>query len=207
MSGHGKEALKKVKRKSSLQKKMLKEKMKQNSSNNLLEEHEVEKEKAKKTRKKTDQNMQTKPKTVHFSENTVVSERRRSSLKPVQKNSPESKAVMKTLEKEQRKRKNNGVCKENPPKEKTKGESLSSLNLRLNEVIHIRTQLTNAELENRNISESVKTEVLNARLCFLCTFIKFGVTQWAYSCKICQKSVSIQDAINKTNIKILFLGL
>merc|ERR1711915_608807 len=109
VSGHGKEALKKVKRRSSLQKKMQKEKLKQNSSNNLLEKHEVEREKGKKTKRKADKNEQTKPKTVHFGENVVVSERRRSSLKPVQKTSPESKAVMKTLEKEQRKRKTNGV--------------------------------------------------------------------------------------------------
>ena len=68
-------------------------------------------------------------------------------------------------------------------------ESLASLNLNLEEVQHIRTQLTKAELEEKNIGEELRTELLLGKICFLCMTVKFGLISWAYDCKICQKNV------------------
>ena len=68
-------------------------------------------------------------------------------------------------------------------------ESLASLSLNLEEVQHIRTQLTKAELEEKNIGEELRTELLLGKICFLCMTVKFGLISWAYDCKICQKNV------------------
>ena len=45
------------------------------------------------------------------------------------------------------------------------------------------------ELEEKNIGEELRAELLLGNICFLCMTIKFGLINWAYDCKICQKKV------------------
>ena len=69
-------------------------------------------------------------------------------------------------------------------------ESLSSLNLNLEELRHIRTQLTKAELEEKNFDTDLHSELKTGKTCFICMTVKFGIINWAYNCRICTKYVS-----------------
>ena len=71
-------------------------------------------------------------------------------------------------------------------------ESLESLNLNLEEVSHIRTQLTSAELEEKNFDNEFHSDLQNGKICFICMTVRFGIISWAYNCRICKKYVSCQ---------------
>ena len=70
-------------------------------------------------------------------------------------------------------------------------KSLHTLDLSLAEVSHIRSQLTMAELEERDLSREVRRDLERGRLCFLCgvSLVKFGLFTWAVLCQLCTRYV------------------
>ena len=67
--------------------------------------------------------------------------------------------------------------------------SLHTLDLSLAEVAHIRSQLTKAELEERDLSRGVRRDLERGRLCFLCGRVRFGLFTWAVLCQLCTRYV------------------
>merc|ERR1719309_636056 len=68
-------------------------------------------------------------------------------------------------------------------------KSLDSLDLSLEELAHIRSQLTKAELEEKNIGKELFKSLETGRLCFVCEKTRFGVFSWASVCTLCSKYV------------------
>ncbi|XP_023335604.1 protein spire [Eurytemora carolleeae] len=68
-------------------------------------------------------------------------------------------------------------------------KNLHSLDLTIEELAHIRAQLTKAELEEKNMGEEKKRDLEKGRLCFVCEVVKFGVFNWASYCIICNKYI------------------
>jgi len=69
-------------------------------------------------------------------------------------------------------------------------EALQTLDLSLEEVIHIRSVLTKAEMEGLPLDGTLKEDVERGRVCFLCMKTRFGF--WAgYGCKcqLCKQKV------------------
>jgi len=147
-----------------------------------------------KTSPQTSQRKQNRAKSVQFSKSPVQfskpsppgrksSKQRKSSGQTQSNPSPKNQEQLPTILKP-------------PTPVKTKDESynswaqsLASLNLNLEELRHIRTQLTKAELENKDFGEELRSELTSGNICFLCMTVKFGLISWAYDCKICQKYV------------------
>jgi spire-like protein len=72
-------------------------------------------------------------------------------------------------------------------KERLQSERLS---LTLEEIVHIRSVITKAELESLPMGIQIKEDVEKRKLCFLCLRTKFGVfTQRGVPCKLCQRTV------------------
>lgn len=64
------------------------------------------------------------------------------------------------------------------------------LSLTLEEIVHIRSVITKAELESLPMGIQIKEDVEKRKLCFLCLRTKFGVfTQRGVPCKLCQRTV------------------
>ncbi|KPJ07133.1 Protein spire [Papilio machaon] len=64
------------------------------------------------------------------------------------------------------------------------------LSLTLEEIVHIRSVLTKAELEFLPSEGRVKEDVEKRRVCFLCLKTRFGIFgPWGQKCKLCKKTV------------------
>jgi len=67
--------------------------------------------------------------------------------------------------------------------------ALQTLNLSLEEVAHIRSVLTKAELEALPLDGSVKENVGRGKVCFLCMKTRFGIFSRGQKCEMCKQIV------------------
>lgn len=64
------------------------------------------------------------------------------------------------------------------------------LSLTLEEIVHIRSVMTKAELESLPVGIHIKEDVEKRKLCFLCLRTKFGILgPRGVPCKLCQRTV------------------
>ncbi|XP_046619602.1 protein spire isoform X1 [Neodiprion virginianus] len=64
------------------------------------------------------------------------------------------------------------------------------LSLTLEEIVHIRSVLTKAELESLPVEGRVKEDVEKRRVCFLCLKTRFGILgPWGQRCRLCERTV------------------
>lgn len=64
------------------------------------------------------------------------------------------------------------------------------LALTLEEIVHIRSVMTKAELEGLPVGIRVKEDVERRKVCFLCLRTRFTIFgQWGVKCKLCQRTV------------------
>lgn len=64
------------------------------------------------------------------------------------------------------------------------------LSLTLEEIVHIRTVLTKAELEGLPAEGHIKSDVENRKICFLCLKTRFGIFgPWGQRCTLCKRTV------------------
>lgn len=76
-----------------------------------------------------------------------------------------------------------------PFKEAVTGVS-DRLALTLEEIVHIRSVMTKAELEGLPVGVRVKEDVERRKVCFLCLRTRFTIFgQWGVQCKLCQRTV------------------
>jgi len=67
--------------------------------------------------------------------------------------------------------------------------ALQTLELSLDEVVHIRSVLTRAELEALPLDNNLKEDVEKGKICFLCMKTRFGMFQWGSTCQMCSQQV------------------
>ncbi|XP_076110773.1 uncharacterized protein LOC143079374 isoform X3 [Mytilus galloprovincialis] len=98
---------------------------------------------------------------------------------------------------------NNSSCA--PPCQDSSSESkwqhpIECLSLTLEEVMHIRTVLTKAELESLINQPEFYTMISKGKVCFTCKEVKFSLLgQWGNRCKICKRNVC-NNCLRKMNI-------
>ncbi|XP_071175175.1 protein spire-like isoform X1 [Mytilus edulis] len=98
---------------------------------------------------------------------------------------------------------NNSSCA--PPCQDSSSESkwqhpIECLSLTLEEVMHIRTVLTKAELESLINQPEFYTMISKGKVCFTCKEVKFSILgQWGNRCKICKRNVC-NNCLRKMNI-------
>lgn len=64
------------------------------------------------------------------------------------------------------------------------------LALTLEEIVHIRSVITKAELEGLPVGVQVKEDVERRKVCFLCLRTRFAfLGQWGVQCKLCKRTV------------------
>lgn len=64
------------------------------------------------------------------------------------------------------------------------------LSLTLEEIVHIRSVMTKAELEGLPVGIHVKEDVERKKVCFLCLRTRFSIFgQWGMLCKLCNRTV------------------
>jgi len=68
-------------------------------------------------------------------------------------------------------------------------KALQTLNLNLEEVAHIRSVLTKADLEALPLDGNVKENVQRGRICFLCMKTKFGIFIRGQKCDMCKQMI------------------
>jgi len=61
--------------------------------------------------------------------------------------------------------------------------------LTLEEVGHIRSQITMAELERLDLSKDARKDYDKGRICVQCTKTRFNMFNWAYPCQLCKRQV------------------
>lgn len=86
----------------------------------------------------------------------------------------------------------NGTWGKNSLDEQEWREKLTSdrLSLTLEEIVHIRSVITKAELESLPMGIQIKEDVEKRKLCFLCLRTKFGILgPRGVPCKLCQRTV------------------
>ncbi|XP_057337314.1 protein spire isoform X4 [Microplitis mediator] len=67
------------------------------------------------------------------------------------------------------------------------------LSLTLEEIVHIRSVLTKAELESLPVEGRVKEDVEKRRVCFLCLKTRFGILgPWGQRCRLCERTVCVK---------------
>ncbi|KAI4484856.1 hypothetical protein M0802_013013 [Mischocyttarus mexicanus] len=67
------------------------------------------------------------------------------------------------------------------------------LSLTLEEIVHIRSVLTKAELESLPVEGQVKEDVEKRRVCFLCLKTRFGLLgPWGQRCRLCERTVCVK---------------
>ncbi|XP_076110772.1 uncharacterized protein LOC143079374 isoform X2 [Mytilus galloprovincialis] len=77
---------------------------------------------------------------------------------------------------------------------------IECLSLTLEEVMHIRTVLTKAELESLINQPEFYTMISKGKVCFTCKEVKFSLLgQWGNRCKICKRNVC-NNCLRKMNI-------
>jgi len=60
----------------------------------------------------------------------------------------------------------------------------------LQEVMHMRHVLTSASLENLPLDSSIKEDVINGKVCFVCRKTRFSVFgSWWHNCKLCRRTI------------------
>jgi len=59
----------------------------------------------------------------------------------------------------------------------------------LDEVVHIRSVLTKAELENLPLEGALKDDVEKGKVCFLCMKTRFGFLRRGYKCELCKQQI------------------
>lgn len=64
---------------------------------------------------------------------------------------------------------------------------MKTLNLRLEEVAHIRSVLTKAELEAMAIDSTMRDNIARGKVCFHCLKTKFGIFSRGQKCEICKQ--------------------
>lgn len=71
------------------------------------------------------------------------------------------------------------------------GKAYNCLSLTLEEVQHIRSVLTRAELESLSVTRALKEDLEKGRICFTCLKTRFGsfFGPFATTCKLCQRSI------------------
>lgn len=75
------------------------------------------------------------------------------------------------------------------------------LSLTLEEIVHIRSVMTKAELEGLPVDVHIKEDVEKRKVCFLCLRTRFTIFARGILCKLCQRTVC-----NKCNQKV-FSGM
>jgi len=69
-------------------------------------------------------------------------------------------------------------------------QAMECLSLTLEEIVHIRSVLTKAELESLPVEGHVKEDVEKRKVCFLCLKTRFGLFgPWGQLCKLCKRTV------------------
>lgn len=64
------------------------------------------------------------------------------------------------------------------------------LSLTLEEIVHIRSVMTKAELEGLPVGVRIKEDVERRKVCFLCLRTRFSIFgPWGVQCKLCQRTV------------------
>nr|XP_012224485.1 PREDICTED: protein spire isoform X2 [Linepithema humile] len=84
---------------------------------------------------------------------------------------------------------------DNTDKKLTLGDMLldERLSLTLDEIVHIRSVLTKAELESLPVEGRVKEDVEKRRVCFLCLKTRFGLLgPWGQRCRLCKRTVCVK---------------
>jgi len=59
----------------------------------------------------------------------------------------------------------------------------------MEEVSHIRSQLTKAELEEMDLPPDRRKEYEKGKTCFICGLVRFGLFNWAVLCQLCRRYV------------------
>ncbi|XP_071744307.1 uncharacterized protein [Lepeophtheirus salmonis] len=67
--------------------------------------------------------------------------------------------------------------------------ALQTLHLSFEEVVHIRSVLTKAEMEGLPLDGTFKEDVEKGKVCFLCMRTRFGIFTWSHKCQMCQQFV------------------
>jgi len=67
--------------------------------------------------------------------------------------------------------------------------NLATLDLNLEEMAHIRSVLTKAELEAMSVEGNIRADLESGRLCFLCMNTRFGIFSRSQKCQICKQNV------------------
>lgn len=77
------------------------------------------------------------------------------------------------------------------------------LSLTLDEIVHIRSVLTKAELESLPVEGRVKEDVEKRRVCFLCLKTRFGILgPWGQRCRLCKRTVCVK-CYSKVSLQLL----
>eukprot|EP00095_Tigriopus_kingsejongensis_P011473 maker-scaffold626_size122949-snap-gene-0.27 protein:Tk11473 transcript:maker-scaffold626_size122949-snap-gene-0.27-mRNA-1 annotation:"spire " len=79
--------------------------------------------------------------------------------------------------------------------------ALKTLDLNLDEVVHIRSVLTKAELESLPLDGTFKDDVERGKICFLCMKTRFGLFVWGVRCQLCKQQVC-NKCSSKTRIPL-----
>jgi len=66
---------------------------------------------------------------------------------------------------------------------------LATINLNLDEVAHIRSVLTRAELEALPLDGTLKTDMEQGLICFICMNTRFGIFRRGQKCQICKQCI------------------
>ena len=77
--------------------------------------------------------------------------------------------------------------------------ALQTLDLNLDEIVHIRSVLTKAELEGLPLDGNLKEDVEKGKVCFLCMKTRFGFFNRGCKCELCTRQVC-----SKCTTKVIF---
>ena len=66
---------------------------------------------------------------------------------------------------------------------------MQTLDLNLDEIVHIRSVLTKAELEGLPLDGNLKEDVEKGKVCFLCMKTRFGFFNRGCKCELCTRQV------------------
>lgn len=81
------------------------------------------------------------------------------------------------------------------------------LSLTLDEIVHIRSVLTKAELESLPVEGRVKEDVEKRRVCFLCLKTRFGLLgPWGQRCRLCKRTVCVK-CYSKVSIIFAYIDI
>lgn len=70
------------------------------------------------------------------------------------------------------------------------GKTYDCLSLTLDEIQHIRSVLTKAELESLGVTRSLREDLENGRICFTCLKTRFSFFgPWKIECRLCERAI------------------